>query len=65
MAPAATATATAAVQVDWMEDKMPYYPPTVNDPQAFKFAMDVAGRWVQQTSRSVPPALKAIASSGC
>ena len=24
---------------------MPYYPPTVNDPQAFKFAMDVAGRW--------------------
>ena len=27
-----------------MEDSMPHYPPTVNDPEAFKFAMDVAGR---------------------
>lgn len=32
-------------QVDWMEESMPYYPPTVNDAEAFKFAMDVAGRW--------------------
>lgn len=24
---------------------MPYYPPTVNDGEAFKFAMDVASRW--------------------
>ncbi len=32
------------VQLDWMEDSMPYYPPTVNDPEAYKFAMEVAGR---------------------
>ena len=28
-----------------MQEALPYYPPTVNDPEAFKVAMDVAGRW--------------------
>lgn len=28
-----------------MQEEMPYYPPTVNDPATFQFAMDVAGRW--------------------
>lgn len=36
-------------QVDWMEQRMPYYPPTVNDPEAYKFAIDVAGRWVERS----------------
>ncbi|KAL4436591.1 hypothetical protein ABPG75_003730 [Micractinium tetrahymenae] len=34
------------VEVDWMQDKLPYYPPTQNDPHAYKFAMDVASRLV-------------------
>ncbi len=36
------------LQVDWMEERMPYYPPTVNDPEAYKFAIDVASRCVQR-----------------
>jgi IAA-amino acid hydrolase len=28
--------------VDWHEELKPYYPPTVNDPGAAAFAMDVA-----------------------
>ena len=28
--------------VDFLEDKHPYYPPVINDPNMFKFAMDVA-----------------------
>lgn len=35
--------------VDWMQETMPYYPPTVNDAEVYKFAADVAtrcsGRW--------------------
>ncbi|PSC67739.1 IAA-amino acid hydrolase ILR1-like 3 [Micractinium conductrix] len=30
-------------EVSWLEESMPYYPPTVNDGEAYKFAMDVAG----------------------
>ena len=30
--------------IDWMEHVFPYYPPTVNDPHAYRFAMDVADR---------------------
>ena len=38
------------LQVSWLEESMPYYPPTVNDGEAYKFAMDVAGRWAGQAS---------------
>ena len=31
--------------VDWMQDALPYYPPTVNDAEAYRFAADVATRW--------------------
>lgn len=41
--------ALVLAQVDWMEQRMPYYPPTVNDPEAYKFAIDVAGRWVERS----------------
>ncbi|KAI3426500.1 hypothetical protein D9Q98_008865 [Chlorella vulgaris] len=42
---AATAAAHGCTaEVDWMQEEMPYYPPTVNDPATFQFAMDVAGR---------------------
>lgn len=32
--------------VDWMEEAHPYYPPTVNDPDAAAFAMGVAAELV-------------------
>ena len=32
--------------VDWMEDSHPYYPPTVNDADAARFALGVAGELV-------------------
>ncbi|KAL4444571.1 hypothetical protein ABPG77_002388 [Micractinium sp. CCAP 211/92] len=42
----AAAAHGCTVEVDWMEDRHPYYPPTRNDPEAYKFAMDVASRLV-------------------
>lgn len=33
-----------SAEVDWMQEALPYYPPTVNDPDAYKFAADVAAR---------------------
>lgn len=33
-----------AAQVDWMQDQLPYYPPTVNNQETYKFAMGVASR---------------------
>lgn len=38
-----------SAEVDWMQEAMPYYPPTVNDAETYKFAADVATRcccWV-------------------
>lgn len=31
-------------EVDWLEHEQPYYPPTVNDPEAFSFAADIGSR---------------------
>jgi hypothetical protein len=42
-----------SAEVDWMQEALPYYPPTVNDPEAYKFAADVAtrcGRTLQHVS---------------
>lgn len=37
-------------EVDWMQEVLPYYPPVVNDPEAYQFAMDVAARLVPDPS---------------
>lgn len=34
-------------EVDWLEQIMPYYPPTENDPAATSFVKDVATRWAE------------------
>ncbi|KAI7846414.1 hypothetical protein COHA_000124 [Chlorella ohadii] len=52
-----TVASTAAAhgctaEVDWMEERMPYYPPTVNDPEAYKFAIDVASRLLPDASQA-------------
>lgn len=33
-------------EIDWMLDKHPYYPPTVNDPQMSLFVKRIGGRSV-------------------
>ncbi|GAB4817525.1 hypothetical protein N2152v2_004571 [Parachlorella kessleri] len=49
---AAQATALGCTAtVDWMQDALPYYPPTVNDAEAYRFAADVATRLVGDPGR--------------
>ena len=41
-----------SASVDWMLDTNPYYPALRNDKAAHEFAMDVATRWLPESSRS-------------
>ncbi len=33
-----------SAEIDWLEDTEKYYPPTVNDKAAYKFAVEVGQR---------------------
>ncbi len=39
-----------SAEVDWLEETEKYYPPTVNNKETYKFAMQVGRRWVLSCS---------------
>ena len=39
-----------SAEVNFFEDVHPYYPPTVNSPEAYAFAMDVGEKYALQAS---------------
>lgn len=40
-------------EVDWLQDSLPYYPPTVNNPDTTAFAMRTIDKYVADVMRDV------------